>query len=141
MTPEEQQEDRRQMAVDVLNGIDNTNMNSDGLIRHAMDLMSNYGYRTYRKAMRTVLEYFNRNPSTYRNDTPTRYTYMGQLWREEYPDAYQAYQEKLRVKREAQKIAEEKTVVNQLMSDLAHDLVNREHFSLIGFEPTDGEGQ
>ena len=136
MNPE-QDEDRRQMAVDVLNGIDNTNMNSDGLIRHAMDLMCNYGYTTYHKAMRRVLEYFNGNPTMYRGDTPTRYTYMGQLWREEYPDAYQAYREELLAKREA----ENKSIVNQLMSDLAHDLVNRDHLSLIGFEPTDGEGQ
>jgi|DEB0MinimDraft_4_1074332.scaffolds.fasta_scaffold12230_5 hypothetical protein len=139
---EEQYEDRRQMAVDILNGIDNTNMTSDGLIRHAMDLMCNYGYTTYRKAMRTVLEYYNANPKMYRNDIPTRYTYMGQLWREEYPDAYETYREELRAKREAQKIAEEKTIVNQMISDLAHDLANRDqHNSMIGFEPTDGEGQ
>ena len=104
--------------------------------------MCNYGYGTYRKAMRTVLEYYNANPKVYRNDTPTRYTYMGQMWKEEYPDAYQKHQQQLRAKREAQKIAEEKTVINQMMSDMAHDLVNRDHLnSMIGFEPTDGEGQ
>ena len=130
MTPE-QYEDRRQMAGDVLNGIDNTNMNSDGLIRHAMDLMCNYGYNTYRKAMRRVLEYYNTTPKMYRNDTPTRYTYMGQLWREEYPDAYQAYREELRAKQEAKRKmeAEEKSVVDLMMDDMF-----RGH---IGFEPTE----
>ena len=67
----------------------------------------------------------------YRNDTPTRYTYMGQLWREEYPDAYQAYREELRAKQEAKRKmeAEEKSVVDLMMDDMF-----RGH---IGFEPTE----
>ncbi len=115
-------EDRRQMAVDVLNGIDNTNMNSDGLIRDAMDLMCNYGYTTYRSAMERVLEKYNANPKMYRKDTPTRYTYMGQLWRKLYNKPAPINED-----------ADIKDVVNQEMREFAHDLM--------GFEPTDGEGQ
>lgn len=141
MNPEER-EDQRQMAVDILNGIDSTNMNSDGLIRDAMDLMCNYGYTTYRSAMERVLEKYNANPKMYGNDTPLRYTYMKQMWREEYREAYYQQMDRIRQEQKARQIAEEESVVNQMMSNLAHDLANRDqHNSMIGFEPTDGEGQ
>ena len=120
ITEEERNEDLRRMAVDVLNGIDNTNMNSDGLIRDAMDLMSNYGYRTYEEAMKRVLEKYNANPKMYVRDTPTRYTYMGQLWKELYN------------KPARKEDTDIKEAVNDSMEQLARDL--------IGFEPT-GDSQ
>ncbi len=145
MNPEETQDETlRKIAVDMLTRIDNgTQMNSDGIARDMMDLVANYGYRSYDKVAKRVLQCFNSNPNFYAGDHPLRYTNLSQMWREHYPHAYEAHQEQLRAKQEAKKQAEsqEKSVINQLMNDMAKDLVNRDNFPLMGFEPTDGEGQ
>jgi len=147
MNPEENQnqnETLRKIAVDMLTRIDQgATMTSDGIARDMMDLVANYGYRSYDKVAKRVLQCFNANPDYYCGDHPLRYTNLSQMWREHYPHAYEAHQEQLRAKREAKERAEsdEKSVINQLMKDMAQDLVNRDASPLMGFEPTDGEGQ
>ncbi len=133
MTPEENQEETLQMiAVDMLTRIDDgARMTSNGIAREMMDLVANYGYRSYDKVAKRVLECFNENPDYYRGDHPLRYTNLSQMWREHYPHAYEAHQDAIRAKREAkQKMeAEEKSVVDLMMDDML-----RGH---IGFEPTE----
>tara|TARA_R110000823_G_scaffold203431_3_gene334515 strand:- start:4562 stop:4924 length:363 start_codon:yes stop_codon:yes gene_type:complete len=109
-------EDRRQMAVDNLNAIDNGNTDSDSLIRDAMDLMSNYGYKTYDQAMERTLEKYRANPN-YFSDTPNAYCYMRAKWKEMQP------------------VVEDNDVtsaVNEVMAQMARDLA--------GYEPT-GDSQ
>ena len=109
-------EDRRQMAVDNLNAIDNGNTDSNSLMREAMDLMSNYGYETYDQAMKRTLEKYRANPNYY-SDKPSAYCYMNAKWKEMQP------------------VVEDIDVtsaVNDVMEQMARDL--------IGFEPT-GDSQ
>lgn len=123
------EEDKRRMAVDILNGIDNTKMKSDGLIRNAMDLLCNYRYDSYEIAAKRTLKLYRANPDYFGGDTPTRYTYMGRWWKEmENDETIQEHEN------------QERSVINQLMNDMAKDLLLYPH-TIAGFEPTDGEGQ
>ncbi len=116
MNEEELKEDRRQMAVDNLNAIDNGNTDSNSLMREAMDLMANYGYKTYDQAMERTLEKYRANPNYY-SDKPSAYCYMNAKWREMQPVVEDA---------------DVTAAINQLMHELACDL--------LGFEPT-GDSQ
>ena len=116
MNEEELKEDKRQMAVDNLNAIDNGNTDSNSLMREAMDLMSNYGYETYDRALERILEIYRANPN-YFSDTPNAYPYMRAKWNKMQP------------------VVEDIDVtsaVNDVMEQMARDLA--------GYEPT-GDSQ
>jgi hypothetical protein len=134
MNPEEQQEETlRKIAVDMLTRIDNgTRMTSDGIARYMMDLVANYGYRSYEEVAKRVLAIFHSNPDNFRGDTPLRYHNLSVMWREQFPESYEEHQQRLRAQREAKekKDAEDKSVVDLLMDDLSRGFV--------GFEPTEG---
>ena len=148
MTPDEQLKEQknqlRKFAVDVLTRIDcGPRMTSDGIARYMMDLVANYGYTSYDDVAKRVLEIFNANPDNFRGDTPLRYHNLTLVWKERFPESYENHMQ-LRIARAcatAERDAEDKSVVAEMMDNLAQDLVNRDHFSLLGFEPTDGEGQ
>lgn len=74
-------EDQKAMAIDGLNAIDR-GANSTSCYRHAMDLMSNYGFKTYREACEHVFERYTAQPHCYGGDTPNRYTNMSRMWEE-----------------------------------------------------------
>lgn len=122
MNEDELKEDKRQMAVDNLNAIDNGNTDSDSLIRDAMDLMCNFGYQTYDQAMGRTLEKYRANPN-YFSDSPSAYCYMWAKWKE--MGGYMV----------EQPVVEDTDVtaaVNDVMQQMGRDL--------IGFEPT-GDSQ
>lgn len=148
MNPEEQLKEQknqlRKFATDVLTRIDcGPRMTSDGIARYMMDLVANYGIRSYDEAATRVLEIYRNNPLYFNGDNPMRYHNLSLLWQERFPEEYEAEQEAIRAKRKAEQERDEEdnSIVSDLMNNLAQDLVNRDHFSLLGFEPTDGEGQ
>lgn len=139
-----QEETLQMIAVDMLTRIDcGPRMTSDGIARFMMDLVANYNYTQYDDVAKRVISVFIANPDNFCGDTPLRYHNLTLLWRERFPDSYEEHQQRLRAKREAEleRDNEDKSVVAEMMDNLAQDLVNRDHFSLLGFEPTDGEGQ
>lgn len=137
MNPEEEKNDTLQrIAVDMLTRIDSgARMTSDGIARYMMELVANYGYTSYDDVAKRVLAIFDSNPDNFCGDTPLRYHNLTLMWRERFPESYEAHQQRLRAQQEAkeQKDAEEKSVVDLLMDDLSR--------GFIGFEPTEGEGQ
>lgn len=134
MNPEEERNDTLQrIAVDMLTRIDDgARMTSDGIARYMMNLVANYGWTSYDKLAERVLKVFNANPNNFRGDTPLRYHNLTLVWREQFPELYEAYQRRLRAQREVKekKDAEDKSVVDLLMDDLSRGFV--------GFEPTEG---
>ena len=137
MNPEEQLKEQknqlRKFATDVLTRIDcGPRMTSDGIARYMMDLVANYGIRSYDEAATRVLEIYRNNPRYFNGDNPMRYHNLSLLWEERFPEEYKAEQDAIRAQREAkeQKDAEDKSVVDLLMDDLSRGFV--------GFEPTEG---
>ena len=136
MNPEEEQwrnDTLQRIAVDMLTRIDNgARMTSDGIARYMMNLVANYGIRSYEEVARRVLEDFHANPNTFGGDTPLRYHNLTLVWQERFPESYEAHQQRLRAQREAKekKDAEDKSVVDLMMDDMSR--------GFIGFEPTEG---
>lgn len=132
MNPEEEQwrnNTLQRIAVDMLTRIDNgARMTSDGIARYMMDLVANHDYTSYEEVAKRALEVFNANPAIFRGDTPLRYHNLTLVWRERFPESYEAYQQRLRAQQDLDK--ENKTVVDLMMDDMSRGFV--------GFEPTEG---
>ncbi len=132
MTPEEEQwrnNTLQRIAVDMLTRIDSgARMTSDGIARYMMDLVANYGYTSYEEVAKRVLAIFHSNPDNFCGDTPLRYHNLTLVWREQFPESYEAHQQRLRAQQGLDKV--NKTVVDMMMDDMSRGFV--------GFEPTEG---